>query len=186
MGEPFQGRPFPNAVGYAAVGMVLVIVAMTAVVSAERRAARAENPLASYDSEVLRDVDIRFETRPDGAVSAFHVGTGRELAVFSEGTDSFTFGVLKSLTRLRRAEGLAPVTPMRLTAWADGRLSLHDPQTQGLVELSSFGSHRDAFVKLMEAAGVVRRRGDGAATPWQTRSRSDEDEGDGHVAKAQF
>lgn len=156
MSSPFEGESFPKPVGYAAIGMLAIIVAMTAVVSAQRRAKLAENPLASYDVEALRHVDVRFEFRPDGALSAFDVLSGRELAVFEEESDSFARGVVKSLTRMRRAEGMILATPMRLTAWSDGRLSLLDPETNGLVELSSFGTNRQVFVSLMEAAGALR------------------------------
>ncbi|MEO1482115.1 MAG: photosynthetic complex assembly protein PuhC [Myxococcota bacterium] len=159
MSDPFNGEPFPKAVGYAVIGMLGIIITMTAIVSYQKRQVMRENPLTAYaTTEALRHVDIRFETRPDGAMCAFDVHTGRELAVYAnDDTASFARGVIKSLARMRQAESMGLVTPMRLTAWSDGRLSLFDPQTNGLIELSSFGTNKAVFVSLMEEAGALRR-----------------------------
>lgn len=159
MAYSFNGEPFPKAIGYGVVAMLGIIITMTAIVSYQKRQIRRENPLTAYDSaEALRHLDVRFETRPDGAVCAFDVRTGRELAVYvDDDTASFARGVVKSLARMRQAESMGLVTPMRLTAWSDGRLSLFDPQTNGLVELSSFGTNKAVFVSLMEEAGALRR-----------------------------
>ncbi len=157
MSDPFKHKPFPNAVGYGAVVMLAIIVTMTAIVSYQKYWVKRDNPLVEYaDTEPLTTVQVRFEMLPDGAMSAWDVQTGREMAVYRNGESSFAVGVIKSMIRMRNAENLLLVTPMQLTAWADGRLSLFDPQTNGLIEIGSFGIHKQTFVELMEEAGALR------------------------------
>ncbi|MEL6547258.1 MAG: photosynthetic complex assembly protein PuhC [Myxococcota bacterium] len=157
MSDPHGGQPFPKAVGYAVIAMLAVIVTLTAIVSYQRHWVTPPDPLVNYqDTEALTTISVRFEKRPDGALSAWDVRTGRELAVYENGENSFAVGVIRSLARLRNAENLVLVTPMQLTAWADGRLSLFDPQTRGLIELGSFGTHKQVFVELMKEAGALR------------------------------
>lgn len=164
MSDPFGGEPFPKSVGYAVFGMLAIIITMTAIVSYQRHWQKLDNPLVEYaGTEALTTVHVRFEKRPDGAMSAWDVQTGRELAVYRNGDNSFAVGVIRSMMRMRHAEDLLLVTPLQLTAWADGRMSLFDPDTNGLIELSSFGINKQVFVDLMAEAGVLRKLEEGGS-----------------------
>jgi putative photosynthetic complex assembly protein len=55
--------------------------------------------------------------------------------------------------RDRKRRGLGPEVPFRLTAHADGRLTLVDPATGRLVALEAFGAdNAGAFAKLLVAS----------------------------------
>ena len=56
-----------------------------------------------------------------------------------EGEQGFIRGILRSMARQRRGEGLSAAQPFHLVAWADGRITLDDPATGERIELEAFG-----------------------------------------------
>ena len=92
---------------------------------------------------------IAFQDRADGAVVA--MSGGAEIAVF-QGEQGFLRGILRSLARGRRGEGLTGAAPFRLVAWADGRVTLDDMANGARVELEAFGTTNVAvFTGLLAA-----------------------------------
>ncbi len=82
-------------------------------------------------------------TRPDGSVVA-------SLSVQEAG---FISGVERVLARERRSYGLAPVGPVDLVRWQDGRMSLLDPATGWRMEIVGFGdTNVESFARLLAAA----------------------------------
>lgn len=62
----------------------------------------------------------------------------------------FINGVHRALGRTRMLHAVDPAAPVRLIAFADGRLGLRDPETGWRVELIGFGdTNRDAFAALL-------------------------------------
>jgi len=75
--------------------------------------------------------------------------------------DGFVRGVLRGFARARKLRGLDRDAHFVLTRWADGRLSMHDPQTGHVVALEAFGpDNAAAFARLMRAPGADRARAD--------------------------
>lgn len=98
-------------------------------------------------STVVAERLLRFQDRADGAVVATE--NGAEVAVF-QGEQGFVRGIMRSMARQRRGEGLASAQPFRLTAWADGRLTLDDVATGERLDLEAFGpSNAAVFATLL-------------------------------------
>lgn len=95
--------------------------------------------------------DLRFEDGTDGSVIVRMAGGDQPIEVL-HGEQGFLRGTLRGLARTRKAEGIGSGAPFRLTAWADGRLTLDDPATTRHVELSAFGPmNTTVFARLLTA-----------------------------------
>ena len=93
--------------------------------------------------------ELRFEDRADGTVTVRDAGDGAEIARLAVGEDGFVRSVMRGLVRERRAQGIGAQIPFRLTTWASGFVSLEDPATGRLVELTAFGPDNvAAFARL--------------------------------------
>lgn len=110
-------------------------------------ALRAQEKVAPLAERVLR-----FRDRADGAVVIDDVVTGRTAAVIAPGEQTgFIRGVMRGLARDRHMRGIGAEPPFRLTAWANGQLSLTDTATGRTIELSSFGAtNRATFAALLQ------------------------------------
>lgn len=106
-------------------------------------------------SRVVSSHELTFEDRADGAVLVFE--HAQLVDTLSPGTNGFVRGVLRGLARGRRADGIGHSPPFRLTRWADGRLSLDDPETGRHVDLEVFGpTNAGAFAEILTASNLVR------------------------------
>ncbi|MCX7889982.1 MAG: photosynthetic complex assembly protein PuhC [Rhodobacteraceae bacterium] len=82
------------------------------------------------------------------AVTVRDAADGRVIADLAHG--GFVAVVQNGLAREREVHGLDPRLPVRLVAYANGRLALVDPETGWSVELGNFGNqNRAAFERLM-------------------------------------
>ena len=107
-------------------------------------------------SRVVSSHELRFEDRADGAVLVYE--HEQLVDTLSPGTNGFVRGVLRGLARGRRADGVGRSPPFRLTRWADGRLSLDDPETGRHVDLEVFGpTNAGAFAEILTASTLARR-----------------------------
>ncbi|WP_088278664.1 photosynthetic complex assembly protein PuhC [Ideonella sp. A 288] len=108
------------------------------------------------EAVVVAERELRFEDRPDGSVLVLDAKLSdpgaAPLRVIDPGSHGFLRGALRALVRSRRLAGLGPETPFRLSAHADGRLTLDDPATGERVDLESFGPvNAAAFAQLLPA-----------------------------------
>lgn len=145
MHEPVHNPILPRKALYAVSALVLFsLVAVTAARLAGVSAAQAPA------SPVVTAVDLRFEDRDDGSVRVLEAESGALIAELAPGTNGFVRGVLRSLARERRANGLGDGARFELARHADGRLTLVDPATGRVIELNSFGpSNEGAFAELL-------------------------------------
>lgn len=113
-------------------------------------AMRAEAHVTAVSSRQLRFVD-----RADGAVviedvgaNGAHAGTA---AIIKAGEQTgFIRGVVRSLARERRMNGIGEQPPFTLTLWRNGQLSLTDSATGRSIEMTAFGSdNRASFAALL-------------------------------------
>lgn len=101
-------------------------------------------------STVVLSRDLVFEDRADGAVVVSEAG--QEVLVLEAGSGGFVRGTLRALARQRQLGSIGSEEPFRLVHWADGRLSLIDPTTNGRVEINAFGpDNLDAFAQILDA-----------------------------------
>lgn len=92
---------------------------------------------------------LRFEDGPDGSVLIRNAETNTIIDTLT-GENGFIRGTMRGLARTRKAEGVGNGPPFRLTAWADGRLTLTDMANQRRIELEAFGSeNRAVFDRLL-------------------------------------
>lgn len=105
-------------------------------------------------STVVTSRDLVFSDRADGAVVVTE--NGQEVLVIEAGSGGFVRGTLRALARHRQLGNVGEEEPFRLVHWADGRLSLIDPSTNGRVEINAFGQDQlDAFAQILDAPNVV-------------------------------
>ncbi len=110
---------------------------------------------------VVAEVTLQFTDLPDGGLAVREADTGRLLDRIAPGGEPFVRGALRALARERRSQGLDAVPPFRLSAHADGRLSLVDTATQRRIDVGSFGpTQAVAFARLLPAPAST-----GAARP---------------------
>ncbi|MES2859957.1 MAG: photosynthetic complex assembly protein PuhC [Pseudomonadota bacterium] len=97
--------------------------------------------------------DLRFFDEADGAVRVAVVGGADRVIPTASG--GFVRGVLRSLVRERRAQGLGSEQPFRVTQWSDGAVTIQDMATGRTLNLNAFGpTNRLDFVKLISPAGT--------------------------------
>ena len=112
----------------------------------------ATRPPLSVAGAVM-ERDLRFADRADGAIVIYQEGEAAPLTVVT-GQAGFLRGTLRAMARERRLDKLGPDAPFRLSAWADGRLTLDDTATGQRIELEAFGSDNAAvFARLLAARG---------------------------------
>ncbi len=102
------------------------------------------------DSAPVAQGTFLFEERSDESLVVYRMPQREPIRVIPAGEENFIRGVLRSLERERRARGVTSNAPVRLTQWANGRLSLEDPTTGERTELAAFGpTNVGAFAKLL-------------------------------------
>ena len=97
--------------------------------------------------------ELLFTDGADGAVVVRQAGQEQPVAELT-GEQGFLRGTLRGLARTRKAEGIGADVPFRLVAWADGRLTLEDPATGRVLDLSAFGPQNTAVFGQLLTAGV--------------------------------
>lgn len=136
--KPSRKASFPVPPLFAAAGLVsfALLAATAGVLTGAGKPAPELHPI----SERL----LRFEDRADGAVLIYDArrnptDAGATPIDVATGQNGFLRGVLRGFARTRHADEVGPAAPFRLTAWADGRLTLVDPATGRHADLEAFG-----------------------------------------------
>jgi putative photosynthetic complex assembly protein len=112
-------------------------------------------PATPAPSTVVQSQELRFEDHSDGAVAIYSSPDNRLVDTLMPGTGGFVRGVLRGLARERRADHIGTQPPLRLTRWADGRLSLDDPSTGRHIDLEVFGpTNAGAFADILIASSA--------------------------------
>ena len=145
--SPAPGPSFPHVPLVGAGGLIAFV--LLAAVAGRMSGSGIEPPSAPITAQR----SLQFADRPDGAVivtlAAGQTGGGQVVDVMT-GQNGFLRGTLRGFARTRRAENVGSTPPLRLTGYADGRLTLFDPSTGRQVELEAFGSENEAvFVRLL-------------------------------------
>ncbi len=99
--------------------------------------------------------DLRFSDRVDGGVEVTNAADNTVVAELEPNSNNFVRAMMRGLVRQRVREQQGPETPFRLTAYADGELTLEDPVTHRTVALAAFGTtNAEAFVKLLPLKAI--------------------------------
>ncbi len=147
--HPTRPRVMPRILRH--LPQVLVIVAVGAALAvAITGPAAVGGPSTPPPSALVAERTLSFADRADGAVVVTE--NSHQVAVF-EGEQGFIRGILRSMARQRRGDGLAASPPFRLAAWADGRITLDDLATGQRLDLEAFGPTNAAvFATLLPVA----------------------------------
>ena len=108
-------------------------------------------------SAPLHSVALRFEDRPDGAISVISAESGSIVGAIEVGTDGFIRTVLRSMAFDRQRRGIGSGPPFTIVTWPNGRASIDDPSTGRRVDLAAFGvANMQTFTRLITALGEQR------------------------------
>ncbi len=107
-------------------------------------------------STPVAERDLRFEDQLDGGIAVVDARNERLVATLT-GQNGFLRATLRGLAQQRKRVDTDERTPFRLTAWADGRLTLDDPVTGRHLELEAFGSDNAVvFAQFLPGKGPER------------------------------
>jgi putative photosynthetic complex assembly protein len=99
---------------------------------------------------------VTFEDVAGGGVLVRDGATTQPIATLEPGEGGFVRSTLRALVRERRGWNQGPAQPFRLTAWDDGRFTLHDEATGRTVDLKAFGpTNAAAFGRLLHARPML-------------------------------
>ncbi len=105
---------------------------------------------------VVMQRDLRFEDRPDGGIAVFDAADGHAVDTLAPGTNGFIRASLRSLASRRKFNGDGNDV-WRVTAWSDGRLTLDDRESGGVIDLEAFGQTNEmAFARLLPLGSATR------------------------------
>lgn len=147
----------PRGVLIAVAVMLAFIMALTGAVTSgllpKEGDPEASRAAASVQPAAVRA--LRFADRADGAVTVNDAATGALVTVIPYGQGGFTRATLRRLAKVRRAAGVGAAPPFELVRWANGALSLRDPETGKSAEIHGFGpDHSRAFADMLKGAGA--------------------------------
>ncbi len=142
--KPFPKAPLIGALLMVGVTVVMVGGARLGLIQTPASAATT----APVTASVLDSRDMRFHDQADGGIRISVVGQPDR--TIEPATGGFVRGVLRSLVRERRAQGLGPEAAFRVTEWSDGAVTIQDLATRHTLTLNAFGpTNRQAFLDLL-------------------------------------
>ncbi len=116
-------------------------------------------PLAQVPEpdNIVDQRQLRFIDGGGGTVEVFEVNAGANdllVHVIESGDGGFVRGVLRSMARARRAQGIDDEHPFVVIQLASGTVLLEDPATEQRIDLQAFGpASIEAFKTLLVDAG---------------------------------
>lgn len=143
----------PRGALIGAAAVLLGTMAMTGAVSLGL-IPHSANPEASRTAQNVAPAQeraLRFADRADGAVVVSDAASGATVKIIEFGQGGFVRATLRRMARARAAAGIGAEPPFMLTRWANGALSLRDPETGREAEIQGFGAdHSRAFAEMLD------------------------------------
>ncbi len=149
----------PRAALWGAAAM-LAVVLLLALAPRLGLVAPPPSPVeqqARAGAQVVLARALRFEDLGNGSVAVIDAADGARVATLPPVENGgFVRGVLRALARERLKSGAGAEAAFQLELWSSGALTLTDPATGRVVELSAFGrTNRAAFLAFLPAAGAT-------------------------------
>lgn len=149
----FHNEEFPVGALYAAAGLIgisLIAVFSVRLGLVEGRPTAPE-VRAANNVAVVQERDYRFSDREDGALVIADAASDEPVVILEPGSNTgFIRGVMRGLMRERTLKDAGRDSPVKITEWADGALTLTDLGTGRIIELGSFGpDNRRAFAAIL-------------------------------------
>ncbi len=139
-----HNEQFPRGALYGAAGLITIALLSAGISHLVGTKSMVPNstPIAARD--------LRFEDRADGGIDVYDNKGLSPNDMVAPGSNAFLRATLRGLAQQRKREGENDAVPFRLTAWADGRLTLDDKDTGRHIELEAFGpTNAAAFARLL-------------------------------------
>jgi putative photosynthetic complex assembly protein len=144
--DPIADQPFP--LGPLLGAGTLIAIALVSVTLVRVTGA----PTTPSPAAAIAARDLRFVDRADGGVGVYDLHSDQPIEIVAPGTNGFLRATLRGLARDRKRVGGGDEEPFRLTALADGRLTLEDPVSGHRVDLEAFGvTNAGVFAHLLTA-----------------------------------
>lgn len=131
----------PLAILFMGIFMVFALV----FVSTQRMVGSA--PVNVTAAAPVETRALRFQDRADGSIAILDAGAAEPFEIIAPQTNGFLRGTLRGMARARKLSHASAEPPFELTRWADGRLSLRDPETAREINLEPFGPTNTAVFK---------------------------------------
>lgn len=145
MPDYYSPNPVPRAAIIGAGALVLVTFLWIGVTRLN-----GEAPAEVLAAPAV-ERNLRFEDLADGGVAVRDAENGRVVAEMEPGSNHFLRALMRGLARERLRQGQGEEIPFHLTRRVDGQLTLIDPVTRRVVDLSAFGpSNAAVFAALLE------------------------------------
>ena len=149
MPDYYSPNPVPRAAIIGAGALVLVTFLWVGVTRLN-----GELPAEVLAAPAI-ERSLRFEDTADGGVAVRDVADGRLVAEMEAGSNHFLRALMRGLARERVRQGQGEEIPFQLTRRVDGQLTLIDPVTRRVVDLSAFGpSNAAVFAAFLEDKGA--------------------------------
>lgn len=149
MSQPKGDTSFPRG---ALIGAA-ALIGLTLVSASAARLTRTGPALPT--GTVVAERDLRFEDRPDGSIVVYDAKSGTEADVLAPGTNGFIRASLRSLANRRKLNHDGNDV-WHVAAWDDGRLTLDDRESGGVIDLEAFGStNEEAFARLLSVGKAL-------------------------------
>lgn len=87
---------------------------------------------------------LQFADHPQGGVQIIDAETGDVIKHLARGEGGFIRGAMRGFARERRKYDLGRDARFHLAGWSNGRLTLEDPATGRMIELTAFGTDNAA------------------------------------------
>ena len=139
-------KPFPRLPLIAAGCLISLSITSTAIA----RFSRADEtpPALQIEARLSQSLTHRtltFMTQPDESLIVMDARSGAQVAHIAKQDAGFIYGVMRGLRRSRMIQG-APLDPtVTIAQWADGRMTLSDPQAKTMIDLNAFGADNRAI-----------------------------------------
>ncbi len=147
MSVPAPSPAFPRLPLYGAVALILATFALVIASRITGIKASMVEPGPAVASR-----DLNFADRSDGYVVVTDAHGGAIVGLVPpSATDGFVRATLRGLARERRSRDYGAGIPFRLTAHADGALTLEDLATGRVISLEAFGpTNAASFAKFLQ------------------------------------
>jgi putative photosynthetic complex assembly protein len=130
--------------------MLALVLACLLIVTYARLTGRPLEAVPPEDVPIVKERRVVLEGTMSGAARVLDP-EGNVIAEFGESAGGFVSGMWRVLVRERAKHRADPDAPVRLVAWADGRMSLIDEATGWRAELTGFGRDNLAvFARLLD------------------------------------
>ena len=149
MHDHAHDAPIPRLLLRAVMGLVLFSI-VAVLVGRTTEVGLVMTP----ESRPAEEIGLTFDAQPGGEMIVRDADSGATVAVLPADGDGFIRGVLRGLERGRALNRLETAPVYVLTRWADGRLSISDPETDERFDLNGFGTDNlAAFARLLPSRG---------------------------------